>query len=130
MVAVAGGADIRCAPYHTFGSRNCPHAAVEALKGRAACLLANHGVIALGPDLESALSLAGEVEDLAAKYCAALALGEIRILDDAEMERVIDKFRTYGRQEAVDAGLEFGGRVAPELRLPKASRGGPAMAAT
>ncbi|HEY3849636.1 MAG TPA: class II aldolase/adducin family protein [Steroidobacteraceae bacterium] len=119
MVAVAGGADIRCAPYHTFGSKELSAAAVEALKDRAACLLANHGVIALGRDLESALSLAGEVEDLAAKYCTALALGEIRILGDVEMERVIDKFRSYGKQEAVDPGLEFGGRVAPEAQVPE-----------
>ncbi len=115
MVAMAGGRDIRCAPYHTFGSEELSAAAVAALKDRAACLLANHGVIALGRDLEGALSLAGEVEDLAAKYCAALALGEIRVLDDAEMERVMDKFRSYGKQEAVDPDLEFGGPVAPGL---------------
>ena len=114
MVAVAGGADIRCAPYHTFGSQELSAAAVEALTGRLACLLANHGVIALGTDLNGALSLAGEVEDLARKYCAALALGEIRILDGLEMERVIDKFRTYGTQHAVDAGLEFGGGALPD----------------
>jgi L-fuculose-phosphate aldolase len=119
MVAMAGGPDIRCAPYHTFGSEELSAAAVEALKDRAACLLANHGVIALGRNLEGALSLAGEVEDLAAKYCTALALGEIRILGDAEMERVIDKFRTYGKQEAVDPGLEFGGRVAPGTQVPE-----------
>lgn len=119
MVAVAGGADIRCAPYHTFGSEELSTAAVEALKDRAACLLANHGVIALGRDLEGALSLAGEVEDLAAKYCAVLALGEVRILSDAEMERVMEKFRTYGDQEAVDPGLQFGGRVAPGTPVPE-----------
>jgi L-fuculose-phosphate aldolase len=113
MVAVAGGADIRCAPYHTFGSQELSDGAVEALQGRLACLLANHGVIALGRDLEGALDLAGEVEDLAAKYCAALMLGDVRILDDFEMARVIDKFRTYGKLEAVDGGLEFGGIALP-----------------
>jgi L-fuculose-phosphate aldolase len=113
MVAVAGGPDIRCAPYHTFGSQELSHAAVEALAGRSACLLANHGVIALGADLQQALALAGEVEDLAAKYCAALAIGEIRILDDIEMQRVIEKFRSYGKQGAVDSGLEFGGEILP-----------------
>jgi len=118
MIAVAGGADIRCAPYHTFGSQELSDAAVEALKGRLACLLANHGVIALGTDLNGALSLAGEVEDLAAKYCAALALGDIRILDGLEMERVIDKFRTYGKQHAVDDGLEFGGGAPPDPAAP------------
>jgi L-fuculose-phosphate aldolase len=119
MVAVAGGADIRCAAYHTFGSEELSAAAVEALTGRLACLLANHGVIALGTDLNGALSLAGEVEDLAGKYCTALALGEIRILGDLEMRRVIDKFRTYGKQHAVDAGLEFGGETLPEPTAPE-----------
>jgi L-fuculose-phosphate aldolase len=118
MVAAAGGADIRCAPYHTFGSQELSDAAVGALSGRLACLLANHGLIALGADLNGALSLAGEVEDLAGKYCAALALGEIRILGDVEMERVIDKFRTYGKQHAVDAGLKFGGDALPERAPP------------
>jgi L-fuculose-phosphate aldolase len=119
MVAAAGGADIRCAPYHTFGSQELSAAAVEALTDRFACLLANHGVIALGTDLNGALSLAGEVEDLAGKYCTALALGEIRILGDLEMRRVIDKFRTYGKQHAVDAGLEFGGETLPEPAAPE-----------
>lgn len=119
MVAVAGGTDIRCAPYHTFGSQELSAAAVEALTGRLACLLANHGVIALGTDLNGALSLAGEIEDLAGKYCTALALGEIRILGGLEMQRVIDKFRTYGTQHAVDAGLEFGGDALPGRAAPE-----------
>jgi L-fuculose-phosphate aldolase len=114
MVAVAGGAEIRCAPYHTFGSQELSEAAVEALQDRLACLLANHGVIALGRDLDAALSLAGEVEDLAGKYCAALALGEVRILGDEDMQRVIDKFRTYGRQDAPDPDLRFGAEAPPE----------------
>ena len=109
MVAVAGGADIRCAPYHTFGSQALSDAAIAALEGRRACLLANHGVIATGASLGAALALAGEVENLAAQYCAALALGAVRILDATEMGRVIEKFRTYGRQDASDSGLTFGG---------------------
>jgi L-fuculose-phosphate aldolase len=109
-----GGAEIRCAPYHTFGSQELSEAAVEALQDRLACLLANHGVIALGRDLDAALSLAGEVEDLAGKYCAALALGEVRILGDEDMQRVIDKFRTYGRQDAPDPDLRFGAEAPPE----------------
>jgi len=109
MVAVAGGADIRCAPYHTFGSQELSEAAVAALEGRRACLLANHGIIAIGASLAAALTLAGEVENLAAQYCAALALGDVRILDASEMRRVIEKFRTYGRQDAPDSCLSFGG---------------------
>lgn len=106
MVAVAGGSDIRCAPYHTFGTQELSIAALGALENRRACLLANHGVIALGADLPAALALAGEVENLAAQYCTALTLGEVRILDDAEMHRVIEKFRTYGRQDAPDEGSD------------------------
>ena len=88
MVAVAGGPDIRCAPYHTFGTQDLSDAAVAALEGRKACLLANHGVIAVGADLPAALALAAEVENLAAQYCTALALGKVRILSETEMGRV------------------------------------------
>ena len=109
MVAVAGGRDIRCAPYCTFGTQELSDAALIALKDRKACLLANHGVIATGADLASAVALAGEIENLAQQYCAALTLGEVRILDDAEMSRVIEKFRTYGQQHAADSDLVFGG---------------------
>jgi L-fuculose-phosphate aldolase len=113
MVAVAGGADIRCAPYHTFGSQALSDAALEALAGRRACLLAHHGVIALGADVGAALALAAEVEDLAIKYCAALALGDLEFLDAEEMARVVEKFRTYGRQDVADPDLEFGGDAVP-----------------
>jgi L-fuculose-phosphate aldolase len=119
MVAVAGGVDIRCAPYRTFGSQELSDAALEALDGRRACLLGNHGVIALGRDLGDALLLAGEVEDLAAKYCVALGLGQIHLLDEVEMERVIEKFRTYGTQNAVDSGLTFGGAELTGAPIPR-----------
>jgi L-fuculose-phosphate aldolase len=109
MVAIAGGHDIRCAPYHTFGTQELSDAALLALQDRKACLLANHGVIATGTNLASAISLAGEVENLALQYGVALTLGEVRILDDAEMRRVIEKFRTYGQQNAADPELIFGG---------------------
>jgi len=109
MVAIAGGSDIRCAPYHTFGTQELSDAALAALRDRRACLLANHGVIATGADLASAMRLAGEVENLALQYSVALTLGEIRILDDAEMSRVIEKFRTYGQANAADPDLVFGG---------------------
>ena len=109
MVAIAGGSDIRCAPYHTFGTQELSDAALAALRDRKACLLANHGVIATGADLASAMRLAGEVENLALQYGVALTLGEIRILDDAEMSRVIEKFRTYGQPNTADPDLVFGG---------------------
>lgn len=97
MVAVAGGADIRCARYETFGTQALSNAALEALDGRRACLLANHGLITLGATLDAALALAVEVESLARMYAAALALGEPVVLPADEMTRVIEKFRTYGQ---------------------------------
>ena len=113
MVAIAGGPDIRCAPYHTYGTQELSDAAVAALADRKACLLANHGVIAVGVDLPAALALAGEVENLAAQYCAALCIGEVRILDPIEMHRVVEKFRSYGKPDATDSGLVFGGTDIP-----------------
>ena len=109
MVAVSGDIEIRCATYHTFGSQELSDAALHAIGRGNACLLANHGVIALGADLTAALSLAGEVENLAAQYCAALALGDVRVLDGAEMRRVVEKFRTYGKPDAPDADLVHAG---------------------
>jgi len=120
MVARAGGTDIRCAPYFTFGTQELADAVTAALEGRQACLLANHGVIAVGADLRSALSLAGEVEELAGQYSRALTLGGVRILDELEMARVLEKFRSYGRQDAGDDGLAYGG-AAPADPDPKGS---------
>ncbi|WP_026987895.1 L-fuculose-phosphate aldolase [Fodinicurvata fenggangensis] len=96
MIAAAGGPTIRCAPYATFGSEALSQYALEALEGRSACLLANHGMIAVGADLAKALWLAGEVETLARQYHACLQVGEPVILSDAEIARVVEKFRSYG----------------------------------
>ncbi|WP_038054675.1 L-fuculose-phosphate aldolase [Thioalkalivibrio sp. ALJ1] len=96
MVAAAGGNSIRCAPYATFGTENLSQQAVTALEGRTACLLANHGMIAAGPSLERALWLTEEVELLAQQYVLSLQIGGPQLLDDAEMERVMEKFRDYG----------------------------------
>ena len=113
MVAVAGGSDIRCAPYQLFGSQALSDAALAALTDRKACLLAHHGIIALGADLPAALKLAEEVESLAAQYCTALALGEVPVLGEAEMRQVVEKFRTYGRQDAADPGLRHAAEDLP-----------------
>ncbi|MBP9034790.1 MAG: class II aldolase/adducin family protein, partial [Pseudomonadales bacterium] len=74
----------------------------SALHGRRACLLGNHGQIALGETLEAALALAIEVEELAAQYGAALAIGEPRLLDDAQMREVIERFAGYGQAQRRD----------------------------
>lgn len=96
MVAAAGGNSIRCAPYATFGSQALSDHALDALRDRLACLLAHHGVIALGRDLARALWLANEIEVLAKQYLFACQLGEPPLLSDAQMEEVIEKFKGYG----------------------------------
>ena len=95
MVAMAGGASIRCAPYATFGSQELSDHALAALVDRRACLLANHGMIAFGSDLESALALAVEVESLARQYWQALQVGKPKLLTKAQMAEVIEKFSDY-----------------------------------
>ena len=103
MVAVAGGDSIRCAPYATFGTDTLAEHAVTALDGRMACLLSNHGQIALGGTPARALALAQEVEALAAQYCIALQIGAPTLLDAEEMRRVLEKFKSYGQQGRVSA---------------------------
>ncbi|TVS07534.1 MAG: class II aldolase [Cyanobium sp. PLM2.Bin73] len=91
MVVQAGGADIRCAPYATFGGQELSDGALEALGGRRACLLAHHGQVTLGRDLDQAVALAMEVETLAHMYLEALRLGEPPLLAAAEMARVAER---------------------------------------
>lgn len=91
MVGVAGGHDIRCAKYATFGTRELSANVIEALTDRKACLMANHGMLAIGTSLANALDIAVEVEVLAAQYLAALALGEPKMLTRKQMDDVLDK---------------------------------------
>ena len=97
MVAVAGGADVRCAPYATFGTQALSDHAVRALEGRRACLLAHHGMIALGGSLAAALALAVEIETLAEMYWRARTIGEPAPLSSDEMANVVARFATYGK---------------------------------
>jgi L-fuculose-phosphate aldolase len=98
MVATAGGASIPLAPYATFGSPQLAEAVVEALAGRNAALMANHGQIAVGPSLSRALAIAEEVEEQAAVYWGTLAIGGPKLLDSGEMTRVRELFKTYGQR--------------------------------
>ncbi len=107
MIAVAGGTNIRCAGYATFGTEELAREMLDALDGRDACLLANHGTICLGRSVERALWLAVEVESLARQYWHARMAGEPVILSDDEMRRVLARFDSYGkqnRQAAADGG--------------------------
>ena len=97
MIAVAGGASVRCAPYALFGSRELSENALIALKDRYACLLAHHGLIAIGADLKQALSIALELESLCEQYWRVLQIGTPVLLSEEQMSAVLDRFKTYGR---------------------------------
>ena len=97
MIALAGG-EVRCVPYATFGTAELAERALEGLAGRRAVLLANHGVVAIGPTLDAARAVAIEVENMAGQYLALKAAGlEPRVLPPEELERVMRKFGDYGR---------------------------------
>jgi L-fuculose-phosphate aldolase len=96
MIALVGGDSVRCAPYALFGSQALSDYALIALQQRKACLLANHGMIAVGASMEQALNMTQEVETLCEQYLRALQVGEPHILSAQEMIAVQQKFKTYG----------------------------------
>ena len=104
MIAAFGGADVRCAPYATFGTAELAAHTLTALEGRNACLLANHGMVVVGADLAQAMWLAVELETIAKQYCLSLQLGAPHMLSDAEVADAAKSFATYGLQQRDEAG--------------------------
>ena len=96
MIAVAGGDSVRCAPYQLFGTQELSDVAIAALLDRKACFLANHGMIAVGENLDKALAIAVEVESLCEQYIYATQLGKPNILSQTQMRDVLEKFKGYG----------------------------------
>lgn len=96
MIASFGGNDVPCAPYATFGTKALAQGAVDALKTRKACLLANHGMIATGKSLKAAFDTTVKLETLARQYLLACQAGSPVILSDEEMARVLERYRHYG----------------------------------
>jgi L-fuculose-phosphate aldolase len=96
MIAAFGGGDVRCAGYANFGTAALSALALEALDGRNACLLANHGMVVFAPSLERAMWLATELETLARQYIASLALGGPVLLTAAEIAEAAASFGPYG----------------------------------
>jgi L-fuculose-phosphate aldolase len=96
-IVLAGADEIPCAEYATFGSAELALRAVAALRGADACLLASHGMVALGRTLAGALRLAAEIETLASQYWHALQVGSPHVLDSAELARVRERFKSYGQ---------------------------------
>ena len=95
MVAVAGGEDIKCTKYATFGTKNLSKNIIKALKNRSACLIANHGQVAFGENLNKAFELAQEIENICHQYINALRIGIPKILSKKEMKIVLGKFKNY-----------------------------------
>ena len=97
MVAMAGGHDIKCAKYATYGTRELSKNILKALKGRKACLISNHGQIAFEENLPKAFELAEEVENISLQYITSLKLGKPKILSLKEMNKVLSKAKNYKR---------------------------------
>lgn len=116
MVAVGGGVTIRCSDYAEFGTQALSDTMLKALEGRGACLLANHGQIVFGANLDKALWLAGEVETICHQYWAALQVGTPVILNEAQMTSVLSRFKTYGKQSKDIESGEMQAVLAPERR--------------
>lgn len=98
LIAAAGGRDIRCAPYATFGTPELADSVLAAMRDRRACLMGHHGMLAGHVSLARALSLAVTVEEMATLYLNCLPFGEPPLLDDAEIATLLERFRGYGQQ--------------------------------
>ena len=124
MIGVTGGSSLRVSDYAEFGTQALSDTMLAALKDRSACLLANHGQIAFGANLDKALWLAGEIETLCQQYWAACLAGKPVILSDAQMKTVLARFKTYGKQtDELKAG-EAVAVIAPTRRdQPKKDKG-------
>lgn len=111
MIGVTGGVSLRVSDYAEFGTQELSNTMLKAMMGRSACLLANHGQIVFGPNLDKALWLAGEIETLCKQYWAACLAGKPVILDDSQMTSVLARFKSYGKQademDKIDAKAVF-----------------------
>jgi len=98
MIGVTGGTSLRVSEYAEFGTQELSDTMLQAMTDRTACLLANHGQICFGPNLDKALWLAGEIEHLCHQYWAACLAGKPVVLDDSQMRSVLKRFKSYGKQ--------------------------------
>lgn len=102
MVAAFGGNNVRCSDYALYGTKALSDTALEALEGRTACLLANHGMIVLGENLDQAMWRAVELETIAKQYVLSLNIGGPTILSDEQIEETLGSFSNYGLQDVGD----------------------------
>ena len=116
MIGVTGGTSLRVSGYAEFGTQELSDTMLKAMEDRNSCLLANHGQICFGPNLDKALWLANEIDGLCEQYWAASLAGKPVILSDAEMTSVLRRFKTYGKQKADLAKGETLTVFAPKLK--------------
>ena len=95
MIALAGGEDIKCSEYATFGTKELSQNIIKALEKRKACLMSNHGQVAFGQNLKQAFELAEEVENICHQYINTIKLGEPKILSFTEMQKILEKIKSY-----------------------------------
>ena len=95
MVALAGGDNIKCAKYATFGTQELSNNIIDALENRKACLMSNHGQVAFGENLENAFELAEELENICHQYINTIKLGDPKILSSSEMDVILEKVKNY-----------------------------------
>ena len=95
MVALAGGNNIKCAEYATFGTKELSENILKALEERKACLMSNHGQVVFGKSLDEAFELAQEIENICHQYINAIKLGKPKILSDDEMKKILEKIKNY-----------------------------------
>lgn len=104
MVAAFGGHDVRCAPYARYGTAELSRHAMKALEGRTGCLLANHGMIAIGANLDKAMWTAVELETLAKQYYLSLCIGGPNLLSETQIAKTVEAFGSYGLQNSETVG--------------------------
>ena len=124
MIGVAGGTTIRVSEYAEFGTQNLSDVMLRALQERSACLLANHGQICFGPNLDKALWLAIEVETLCRQYWTAMLAGKPVILNEQQMTTVLKRFKTYGKQAGDMVKGDAPAVLAPRLLPPRSKKKG------
>ena len=98
MVALAGGNDIKCADYATFGTKELSQNIIKALENRKACLMSNHGQVAFEKNLNKAFELAQEIENICQQYVNALKIGKPKILSDDEMIKILEQIKNYKKE--------------------------------
>lgn len=97
-IAIAGGNNVRCADYASFGTYQLAENSYLAMQDRYACFLANHGLLTGSHSIEQAFSIAEETERMAEIYYRVSCVGKPNVLSDKEVDFMLEKFQSYGQK--------------------------------